>query len=67
MPAAVVISGVVVFAVFALAVASGFLVWVVLDRRRRGIERQAQFLEGLRRITSRVVSQRGPSEAPRRW
>lgn len=50
----VVVSGVVIFAVVVLAAVALFLAAVVLDKRGAAVERQAHFLDGLRRISSRV-------------
>ena len=51
---AVVVSGVVILAFVALVAVALLLGCVVVDRRRKAVEQQAQFLNGLRRIQSRL-------------
>lgn len=60
---AVVVSGLVIVAAVALVAVACFLAGVVLDRRRRGVDQQAQFLDGLRRATSRARRGGGPGSA----
>ncbi len=54
-------SGVVVVATLLLASVAFLLVWVLLDRPDKTVKRQAQFLDGLRRIRSRLVAESGSS------
>ncbi len=51
---ALVVSGVVIFAVVVLAAVTFFLGAVLLEKRGRAVDRQARFLDGLRRVSSRV-------------
>ncbi len=53
------VSGVVVFAALVLAAVASFLIWVLLDRPHKTLDRQVQFLDGLRRISSRLVAEGG--------
>jgi hypothetical protein len=50
----VVVSGVVILAFVALVAVALLLGCVVFERRRRAVEDQARFLNGLRRIQSRL-------------
>lgn len=53
------VSGVVVFATLLLATVAGLLISVVLDRPNKTVDRQVEFLDGLRRIRSRLVAESG--------
>ncbi len=54
-------SGVVIVAALLLASVAFLLVWVLVDRPEKTVNRQVQFLDGLRRIRSRLVAERGSS------
>ena len=53
------VSGVVVFAALVLFIVVLLLIWVLLDRPHKTVDRQVQFLDGLRRIRSRLVAEGG--------
>ncbi len=51
------VSGVVFFATLLLATVASLLMCVLLDRPHKTVDRQVQFLDGLRRIRSRLVAE----------
>ena len=56
---AIVVSGVVILAFVLLAAVAGLFVFAVLDRRSRALSPAEQFLDGLRRVETRVRQSRG--------
>ncbi len=53
------VSGVVVFATLLLATVAFLLICVLLDRPHKTVDRQVEFLDGLRRISSRLGAESG--------